>query len=114
MKTKVEALVAEWRELQKSAKRGGATQQKLEKEFLEKLDNLFDIAHADAFDKIKNPEDAEFLRLQREKGRPGCMAGADTTEFNIRKRRSEREEKNETRKKRAKVQSQEATVGECY
>lgn len=41
------------------------------------MDDLFDIAHADALGQMKNEEDKNFLMLQRQKGRPGCMVGVD-------------------------------------
>lgn len=44
---------------------------------MDELDDLFDIAHGDAMQLIKDDEDKEFLRKQREKGRPGSMAGVD-------------------------------------
>lgn len=47
---KVLALKEEWRVIQKSAKRKGPTQEKKEQEFSEKLNNLFDIASADALE----------------------------------------------------------------
>lgn len=48
-----------------------------EEEFKSSLDNLFDIAHADALERIKIEEDKIFLQKQREPGRPGCLAGVD-------------------------------------
>ena len=41
------------------------------------LDDLFDIAHADALKMIKIEEDKLFLISQRKKGRPGSMSGGD-------------------------------------
>ena len=37
------------------------------------LDNLFDIAHADALERMKIEEDKMFLHTPREPGRPGCI-----------------------------------------
>ena len=45
--------------------------------FQKDLDNLFDIAHADALERMKIEEDKMFLHRQREPGRPGCLAGVD-------------------------------------
>lgn len=45
--------------------------------FIEKMDDLFDIAHSDALEQMKNEEDKTFLILQRQKGRPGSMIGVD-------------------------------------
>jgi hypothetical protein len=41
------------------------------------LDNLFDIAYADAFQLIKIEEDKIFLKHQREPGRVGYLGGVD-------------------------------------
>ena len=41
------------------------------------LDNLFDIAYADAVARMKIEEDKMFLHRQRETGRPGCLARVD-------------------------------------
>ena len=46
-------------------------------EFVENLENLFDIAHADALSMIKIPEDRAFLLAQREKGRRDVMGPVD-------------------------------------
>ncbi|GBP39613.1 hypothetical protein EVAR_26696_1 [Eumeta japonica] len=55
-------------------------------EFITSLDNLFDIAHADALQLIKINEDRIFLERQREPGRPSHLAGVD-------KKLSDKEEK---------------------
>ena len=56
------------------------------------IEQMFDIAHQDAMELIRNEEDREFLRLQRE-GRQGCMGGVDKKldlkEHRIKKRQSE-------------------------
>lgn len=57
------------------ASRTSATQQAKEIAFSSKLDDLFDIAHANALDMITIDEDRAFLIAQREKGRRGYMAG---------------------------------------
>lgn len=44
-------------------------QQKNEKDFVDTLDNLFDIAHMDAMKLMTIEEDKQFLTAQREKGR---------------------------------------------
>lgn len=48
-----------------------------EKQFKETLDDLFDIAHSNAINLIKIDEDKEFLLLQRQKGRVGCILSRD-------------------------------------
>ncbi|CAH0556961.1 unnamed protein product [Brassicogethes aeneus] len=79
-------------------------------EFMEKLDDLFDIAHASALKMIHFEEDRQFLLKQRQKGRPGCMAGVDIN-LNRREKRSwERKDKEESRKKKHLEISQETTV----
>ncbi|GBM34806.1 hypothetical protein AVEN_122210-1 [Araneus ventricosus] len=45
--------------------------------FISDLNNLFDIAHANALEIIKIEEDRKFLLSQREPGRRGCLMGVD-------------------------------------
>ncbi|GBM20030.1 hypothetical protein AVEN_77944-1 [Araneus ventricosus] len=53
------------------------TQKSKDGEFDSKLNNIFDIAHANASNMIKISQDKEFLLAQREKGRRGSMLGVD-------------------------------------
>jgi hypothetical protein len=76
--TKLEKAFEEWRLLKKNKGRQSQTQQSKEAEFVSRLDDLFDIAHANALSIISVAEDREFLLAQREKGRRGSMAGTDT------------------------------------
>ena len=76
--TKLEQAFEEWRLLKKNKGRQSETQQSKEAEFVSRLDDLFDIAHANALSMISVAEDREFLLAQREKGRRGSMAGIDT------------------------------------
>lgn len=69
VKRKVQTLVTEWYSLRKNTLRGGDKQKKKEDEFVDKLDDLFDIAHANAIEMVTDP--TVFLQMQREKGRPG-------------------------------------------
>jgi len=66
-----------WRQLQKSSKSNSEGKKRRETSFLYMLDDLFDIAHANALDLIQIQEDKEFLISQRQKGRPGSMVGRD-------------------------------------
>ena len=74
---KLEKLFEEWHLLKKNKGRQSVTQQSRETEFLCKLDNLFDIAHANAMNIMKIPEDKQLLLAQREKVRKGAMVGRD-------------------------------------
>jgi len=86
-----------WRELQKNCKKTQVTFRNREKNFEIDLDNLFDIAHADALERMKIEEDKLFLMKQREPGRPGCLGGVDkklaNKEERSRQRRLEEEER---------------------
>lgn len=66
-----------WRELQKNCKKTQVTFRSRENNFKIDLDNLFDIAHADALERMKIEEYKLFLMKQREPGRPGCLGGVD-------------------------------------
>jgi hypothetical protein len=86
-----------WRALQKNSKKIQEVHKRREQHFQIDLDNLFDIAHADALDRIKIVEDKLFLQQQREPGRLGCLAGVDKKltekEGRARKRKIEEEKK---------------------
>ena len=74
---KVEKEYNKWRSLQKGSSRRSAPQIEKEKIFVNKLNDLFDIAHANALGPLTLAEDQGFLLAQREKGRRGYMAGVD-------------------------------------
>lgn len=60
------------RNIQKTKPERRSVQLKQEAEnFNDCLDDLFDIAAADAMDTIRIQEDKDFLTMQRQKGRPG-------------------------------------------
>ena len=66
-----------WRESQKNCKKTWVVFGSHENNFKIDFDNLFDIAHADALERIKIEEDKSFLMKQIEPGRPGCLGGVD-------------------------------------
>lgn len=105
---KVVKLHEQWKNIRKrvASERKGA-KKALEEEFVGALDDLFDIAHANALSIMRIEEDIEFLKLQRQKGRPGCMAGIDMTLYAREKRVAERKEKEEARKRRYQEMSQD-------
>lgn len=70
-------LYDEWKGLQKNLTRTAGKEKEKRDLFVEKMDDLFDIAHSDALGQMKNEEDKKFLMLQRQKGRPGSMIGVD-------------------------------------
>lgn len=67
-------------------------------DFIFNLDNLFDIAHADALTMIRNEEDKEFLKKQRQNGRQGSMVGVDKKLAGKEERSRKRKEQDEARK----------------
>lgn len=69
------------------------------KKFQDSLDDLFDISPEDVFSRIRIEEDKQFLIKQKQKGRPGCMAGVDMKLF-AREFRSFQRQKNEQSRKR--------------
>lgn len=96
-KEKLKKLYEEWRSLSKNMKKKSEYLKKKENVFLNKLDDLFDIAHQNALDQIKIEEDRLFLSKQREKGRPGSMLGIDRKLAGVEKRKLSREQKIKTR-----------------
>lgn len=101
--SKVESLYLEWRALQKNCKRQTLVQQNREKDFVEKLDDLFDIAHANALDMINIDEDRTFLINQRKKGRPGSMLGSDLVLAQREERIKLRDEKEKRRREKCEL-----------
>lgn len=98
---KLETMYQEWRQLQKHAGRSSEAQKKKEANFISKLEDLFDIAHANALNMISIEEDKQFLINQRKKGRPGSMYGIDLEEFQRETRIARRREADLIRKERS-------------
>lgn len=71
--------------------------------------DLFDIAHADAQNLIKNREDWDFLEKQRQKGRPGSMAGLDVVHKKKLEAKEERLQHQKERRKRSQAGLEEAS-----
>lgn len=86
----------EYCEEKKTEEMTAAMKKRYEK-FVNNLDNLFDIAHANALDMMRNDEDIEFLKKQRENGRPGSMLGVDQKLADKEERSRLRKEKEESR-----------------
>ncbi|GBN77094.1 hypothetical protein AVEN_101508-1 [Araneus ventricosus] len=61
----------------KNAKKLQDVFKRRQQEFLSNLDNLFDIAHADALQLMKIEEGRMFLQRQSEPDRPGHLGGVD-------------------------------------
>lgn len=80
--------------------------------FMDVLDDIFDIAAVDALTIMKNDEDKEFLKKQRQKGRPGSMLGVDMTLAAKEERSKLRKEKEEERKLRHERASESQQSGE--
>ncbi|KAK2708416.1 hypothetical protein QYM36_014133, partial [Artemia franciscana] len=77
--TKLEQAFEEWRLLKKNKARKSSTQQAREAAFVSRLEDLFDIAHADALNTMSIQEDKDFLLAQREKGRREASTAELTT-----------------------------------
>lgn len=100
---KLIAVYGEWRALTKEKEERMSANLKTKRaSFIDQLDDLFDIATADALATIKNEEDKEFLKAQRQKGRVGSMLGVDVKLANREARSEVRKEKEEIRKRRAR------------
>ncbi|XP_050526437.1 uncharacterized protein LOC126897076 [Daktulosphaira vitifoliae] len=74
---KLKKFYDELRNLEKNKTRTSDLYKKREQNFVDQIEELFDIAHVNAISLMKIQEDIDFLRLQRTKGRPGCMMGVD-------------------------------------
>ena len=114
--TKLEQTFKDWRLLKKNKARISPTQLARESAFVSRLDDLFDVAHADALTNTSVLlEDKDFLLAQREKGRRGSMAGVDVVLAAREKRASQREEKLLARRQRAAhMKDLAASTSELY
>lgn len=97
---KILAIHGQWQTLLKTSKRRTDNQQQKETAFMDDLNDLFDIAAFDALERIME-EDKQFLILQRQKGRPGSMAGIDKVTVDREKRRLQRLEQESERERKA-------------
>ena len=61
--TKLESIFSEWKGLRKHKNRTTQAHKEKENKFVDRLEDLFDIAHANALTKL-NPEDQAFLLTQ--------------------------------------------------
>ena len=68
--------------------------------FISQLDDLFDIAHENALDMMKNEEDKQFLVMQRMKRRQSSMTGIDHKFKVTEERKQERRKREAERRKR--------------
>ncbi|GBN61840.1 hypothetical protein AVEN_210313-1 [Araneus ventricosus] len=82
----------------KNAKKIQDVFKRRQQEFISNLDNLFDIAHAVAFQLMEIEEDRMFLQRQREPGRPGHLGGVDKKLTDIEERARLRVVKEENRR----------------
>lgn len=107
---KLERLYDELRNIRKSSYRPTEAQRKSQDarkdKFIESLDDLFDVAHANALDMIKIEEDRQFLEQQRKKGRPGGFSGIDRKLAEKQKRSAQRRERVEQREQRAQAEKE--------
>lgn len=101
---KVKDLYEKWKSLQKSSTRRTEIQMRRETEFLNTLDDLFDIAASDALTQMKNKEDQDFLIAQREKGRKGSLLGINLKEQKREEEKQERIDAEEKRKQAAEAE----------
>jgi len=114
---KLKDMHAKWKALKKNSSRKTATKKANEDAFSDTLDDLFDVAHADAMSLIKIEEDRKFLEAQREKGRRGCMGGIDSKLAKQEDRRLQREllaeQRRQKEEQRKRNSSAVETVSDC-
>ena len=107
---KLELLYKEWSTLKKHKTRQSESHTSNETQFCGKMNDLLDIAHANAVTMIKIQEDLEFLAAQREPGRRGYMGSIDTALVAKEERKAKRTELENARRKRAKDQWAQASA----
>lgn len=106
---KLEDFFDTWKGLRKHATRQSEAHKKKEEEFVARLDDLFDIAHADVEKMVKYRQDFEFLQLQRQKGRHGSIGGVDKVHMKKVDSLAKRLAQGEVRKKRSVAEVEMAT-----
>lgn len=89
--------------LTKHKKRETSLHKKKETDFTASFEDLFDVAHSDALQLIKIPEDRAFLLAQWEKGRRGVMGPADEVLAVRKKQIKDAAQKEQKRRLKAKV-----------
>uniref|UniRef100_UPI00358F33D6 zinc finger protein 813-like n=1 Tax=Myxine glutinosa TaxID=7769 RepID=UPI00358F33D6 len=105
--TKLEQTFEEWRLLKKNKARTSPTQLARESAFVSRLEDLFDVTHADALTNTSVlQEDKDLLLAQREKGRRGSLAGVDVKLAVKEKTASKREEEMLARRQRMEQMKQ--------
>lgn len=107
---KLEDLYDQYRKLQKAHTVPTKAHIEREKEFMSVLDDLFDIASADALEKICEV-DKQFLLAQRKKGREGCMIGIDKKSVEKEERKRKELESEARRKAIAEQEKQRFESG---
>lgn len=110
VRKKVIDLYDEWMYLKKPKKAKKFPKElQQERDFVDKLDDLFDIAALNALQTLKGI-DKEFLLSQREKGRVGCLIGIDEAGEQLEARRLERADEEENRKRKHAIESKQQFV----
>ena len=106
---KLESVFYEWKSLLKHKSRTTEPHKMKEKEFVSRLDDLFDIAHSNALSLITISEDREFLLRQREKGRPGSIDALDRIHERKIQRATERRNVEAMRQRRTEQELEAST-----
>jgi hypothetical protein len=101
---KIEILHSEYKHLLKNRTRSNEKDKNNQKQYSDKLEMLFDVSHAKSDSLIKNDEDKQFLKLQRE-GRIGSLGPVDKKLAEKEKRAAERKLKEKMRVEAAVVHS---------
>lgn len=99
-----------FRTLQKTKSRQNQTQINKESFFQESLNDLFDVAHANALELMKNETDRLFLKAQREKGRRGYIGSVDNKSRMKEEKKRKRKEEEDRRIKRERHRNEESLV----
>lgn len=108
----LEILFQTWKDLKRLRNRRTPAQIKKEETFVDNLDDLFDISHANALSMIVLQEDKEFLLAQREKGRRGTIGSVDKTLSAKEERIMHKRKDEDMRKKRSREECEASTSKE--
>lgn len=109
-------LYTTWKNIRKTqSEKRSNTQNNDANQFVESLDDLFDISAANAMQTMKIEEDKQFLEMQRQKGRPGSMIGVDMALFGREQRSLNRKEREDARRaKHEEEMARQAGISNVY
>jgi hypothetical protein len=108
--SKLEEIHNRWTVLKKHKNRKTLLHRQQETDFIDNLEDLFDVAHANALNMITIPADRDFLTAQRQKGRVGVMGPVDRALAARERRAKEAADREQKKRLKAKTQVEQMAI----